>query len=69
MTQENEFIVALRAAREQVVNQRRGIIKALAGPFERGETERMCELLTSISGTISLIDAAIHDETRIAAEK
>jgi len=67
MTQENEFIAVLRAARDQAVHQRRSVIKALSGPYERGETERMRELLPGISHTISLIDAAIQDEKRIAA--
>lgn len=69
MTQENEFIAALRAARERAVQQRRDVIKALSGPFERGETERMRELLTSISGTISLIDEALLDEQRIEVSR
>ena len=62
MTQENEHIRKLIAARAREVEQRRNVAGVLAQAYERGETERMREVFINLQNTIEAIDRAIQDE-------
>ena len=61
MTQENEHIRKLIAARAREVEQRRNVAGVVA-QAERGETERMREVFINLQNTIAAIDRAIQDE-------
>ena len=69
MTQENEHIRKLIAARDREVEQRRNIADALAQAYERGETERMREAFTNIQNTIEAIERAIEHEEDLEHEQ
>ena len=69
MTQENEQIRKLIAARDREVEQRRNIADALAQAYERGETERMREAFTNIQNTIEAIERAIEHEEDLEHEQ
>ena len=66
LTQENEHIRKLIAARDREVEQRRNIADALAQAYERGETERMREAFINIQKTIEAIERAIQHEKMLA---
>src|SRR5262249_32586910 len=62
LTQENEHIRKLIAARDREVEQRRNIADALARAYERGETERMREAFINIQNTIEAIERPTEQE-------
>jgi hypothetical protein len=69
LTQENEHIRKLIAARDREVEQRRNIADALARAYERGETERMREAFINIQNTIEAIERAIEHEEHLEHEQ
>lgn len=52
----------LKKAREQMAEARFAFAEKLAGPYERGETERWKEQLLETQAVIEALDAAIEDE-------
>ena len=69
MTQENEQIRKLIAARDREAEQRRNIADALAKAYGRGETERMREAFINIQNTIEAIERAIEHEENLEHEQ
>jgi hypothetical protein len=67
MTQENEHIRKLIAARDREVAQRRDVAGALGENYKRGHTENMRMAFISIQNTIEAIDRAIAHENYIAS--
>jgi hypothetical protein len=65
----NDHSRKLQSAREQLVIQRRRIAEALAGGYERGESEPHLELMVQIQAAIRAIDEAILDEDRLSQER
>jgi len=63
MRMAEEHAQKLRAARAQMVRDRRDIADALAREYQPGHTERMRETFVSLQQTIEAIDRAIADET------
>jgi hypothetical protein len=61
----NQHIEALNAARERLVENRRGFVQALAKPYERGKTEDMRDKFLQAQETIAAIDEAIKDENNL----
>src|SRR6266487_2482039 len=61
-----DHVANLEKAREQLMAQRRSLAEAMAGGYQRGETERQMELFRSIQGTLADIEEAITDERRRA---
>jgi hypothetical protein len=57
----------LSAARERLLEERRGLAGELAKPYERGKTEQLRERFIAVQATIDAIDRAIADERYIAA--
>ncbi len=47
-----------------MIEQRRASIKVLAGPYERGKTERARERFLEMQTAIEAINRAIEDEER-----
>ena len=69
LTQENEHIRKLIAARDREVEQRRNIADALARAYERGETERMREVFINLQNTIEAMERAIqHEKMLVGAQ-
>ena len=64
-----DYVANLERAREQLMAQRRSLAEALAGDYQRGETERQMELFRSIQGTLADIEEAITDERRRAPQR
>jgi hypothetical protein len=64
-----DHVANLEKAREQLVMQRRSLAEAMAGGYQRGETERQMELFRSIQGTLADIEEAITDERRRAPQR
>src|SRR5260370_7922744 len=64
-----DYVANLEKAREQLMAQRRSLAEAMAGDYQRGETERQMELFRSIQGTLADIEEAITDERRRAPQK
>ncbi len=64
-----DYVANLERAREQLMAQRRSLAEALAGGYQRGETERQMELFRSIQGTLADIEEAITDERRRAPQR
>src|SRR6266516_4723203 len=62
-------VANLEKAREQLMAQRRSLAEAMAGGYQRGETERQMELFRSIQGTLADIEEAITDERRRAPQR
>ena len=66
MTQENEHIRTLVAARNRELEHRRDVAKILAEKYNRGHSEKW-ELFVSIQSTLEAIDRALADEERLAS--
>jgi hypothetical protein len=64
-----DHVANLEKAREQLMAQRRSLAEAMAGGYQRGETERQMELFRSIQGTLADIEEAIRDERRRAPQR
>jgi hypothetical protein len=64
-----DHVANLEKAREQLMAQRRSLAEAMAGGYQRGETERQMELFRSIQGTLADIEEAITDERRRAPQR
>ena len=69
LTEENEHIRKLIAARDREVQQRRNTADALAQAYGRGETERMREAFINIQNTIEAIERAIEHEEDLEREQ
>ena len=69
MTQENEHIKKLAAARERMISGRRALADALANEYKGGRTERMPDSFIVAQNTIEAIDRVIAHETLIARER
>jgi hypothetical protein len=61
----NQHIEALNAARERLVENRRGFVQALAKPYEREKTEDMRDKFLKVQETIAAIDEALKDEKNL----
>ena len=68
MTQDNEYVQKLIAARDREVTHRRGIAESLAEKHDRG-TEGMREAFIKIQDVIEAIERAIWHERHIADPK
>ena len=64
-----DHVANLEKAREQLVMQRRSLAEAMAGGYQRGETEKQMELFRSIQGTLADMEEAILDERRRAPQR
>jgi hypothetical protein len=69
MTQENEHIRTLIAARVREIEQRRNAAKTLAQQYVRGDTEYLRENFVKIQDTIEAINRAIADEEVIESRE
>jgi hypothetical protein len=69
MTEDNEHVKTLMAARDKLVMKRRELAVALAMPSTRGESEEMLERFTSLQGTIAAIEDATKHERQLAERK
>jgi sensor histidine kinase regulating citrate/malate metabolism len=67
MTDDNDHLAKLVAARARMVAERREVARALTEKYKRGQTNEMRELLVQIQTTIDAIDRAIADEKNIAS--
>lgn len=67
MTDDNDHLAKLVAARSRMVAERRDVARALTEKYKRGQTNEMRELLVQIQATIDAIDRAIADEKNIAS--
>jgi len=61
-------VFTLKKAREQVVRGRRHCATALAGGYQRGETESSMQYMVQIQQCIEALDRAIEDEQKNAPE-
>jgi hypothetical protein len=68
MAQE-QHVDALKAAREQLVKQRRDLVGSLAKPFERGGTEGWRGAIVEVQAAIDAIDKAVLDEKKLLGLK
>jgi len=68
MAQE-QHVDALKAAREQLVKQRRDLAASLAKPFERGGTEGWRVAIVEVQAAIDAIDKAVLDEKKLLGAK
>ncbi len=64
----NEHIAQLVQTRTNIVDDRRNYVAKLTGHGERHDMERWRQILVDLQNTISIIDAAIEDETKLNAE-
>ena len=69
MTQENEHIRILIAARGREIEQRRTAAKTLAQQYVRGDAEYLRENFVKIQDTIEAINRAIADEEVIESRE
>lgn len=69
MTQDNEHVQKLIAARDREVAYRRDIAERLAEKYNRGDTENMREAFIKIQETIEAIERAVWHERYIAGQK
>ena len=67
MTDDNDHLAELLAARARMVTERREVASALTEKYRRSQTNEMRELLVQIQTTIDAIDRAIADEKNIAS--
>jgi NTP pyrophosphatase (non-canonical NTP hydrolase) len=67
MTDDNDHLAKLVAARARMVAERREVARALTEKYKRGQTNEMRDLLVQIQTTIDAIDRAIADEKNIAS--
>ncbi len=65
----NEHIAQLVQTRTNLVDDRRNYVAKLAGHGERHDMERWRQILVDLQNTISTIDVAIEDETKLNAEQ
>jgi hypothetical protein len=66
MTEDNEHVQMLIAARDREVTHRRGIVEALAEKHDRGDTEHLREVFIKIQDVIEAIERAVWHERYIA---
>jgi hypothetical protein len=69
MTQDNEYVQKLIAARDREVTDRRDIAVRLAEKYNRGDTENMRETFIKIQDAIEAIERAVWHERYIAGQK
>jgi hypothetical protein len=74
MTQENEALKTLTAARDRLIDERRALAVAIALGYKRrrsddSQTDNMRVAFVSIQNTIEAIDRAIGHEKFIASEQ
>jgi hypothetical protein len=67
MTDGNDHLAKLVAARARMVTERREVARALTEKYKRGQTTEMREMLVQIQTTIDAIDRAIADEKNMAS--
>jgi hypothetical protein len=66
MTQENEHVKALIAARDSLVTERRDTAVALSKPYRRGHSEETLDLFTRLQQAIQAVEEAIKHERGLA---
>ena len=69
MTQNNEYVQKLIAARDREVAHRRDIVEVLAEKHNRGDMENMGEAFIKIQDVIEAIERAVWHERYIAGQK
>ena len=69
ITQDNEYVQKLIAARDREVAHRRDIAERLAEKYNRGDTENMREAFIKIQDAIEAIERAIWHERYIVGQK
>ena len=69
MTQDNEYVQKLIAARDREVAHRRDIVMHLVGKYNRGDMENMREDFIKIQDVIEAIERAVWHERYIADPK
>jgi DNA-directed RNA polymerase subunit F len=69
MTEDNEYVQKLIAARDREVTHRRDIAVRLAEKYNRGDTENMREAFIKIQDAIEAIERAVWHERYIAGQK
>jgi hypothetical protein len=63
-----DHVESAKKARDQLVDQRRNLVAALAEGYKPGETETWIERVVKIQEAIGALDAAIRDEQRLSPE-
>ena len=66
MTEDNEHVKALSAARDSLVTERRDLATTLSKPYRRGHSEETQERFTSVQNAIASIEDAIKHEWQLA---
>jgi len=69
MTEDNEHVQMLIAARDREVTHRRGVVEALAAKHDREDTQHLREVLIKIQDVIEAIERAVWHERYIADPK
>ncbi len=64
----NEHIAQLVQTRSNLVDDRRTYVAKLAGHGERHDMERWRQIIVDLQTTISVVDVAIEDETKLSGE-
>jgi hypothetical protein len=67
MTQENEHVKVLIAARDSLVTERRDTAVALSKPYRRGHSEETLDLFTRLQQAIQAVEEAIKHERGLAS--
>jgi hypothetical protein len=66
MTQENEHVKVLIAARDSLVTERRDTALTLSKPYRRGHSEETLDLFTRLQQAIQAVEEAIKHERVLA---
>ena len=69
MTEDNEHVQMLIAARDREVAHRRGTVEALAEKHDREDTQHLREVFIKIQDVIEAIERAVWHERYIADPK
>ena len=69
MSEDNEYVLKLIAARDREVAHRRHIAELLAEKHDRGDTENMREAFIKLQDAIEAIERAVWHERYIAGQK
>jgi hypothetical protein len=69
MTENNEHVQMLIAARDREVTHRRGVVEALAEKHDREDTQQLREVFIKIQDIIEAIERAVWHERYIADPK
>jgi hypothetical protein len=69
MTQDNEYVQKLIAARDREVAHRRHVAETLAEKHNRGDTENTRDAFIKLQDPIEAIERAVRHERYIAGQK